>query len=51
MYPVIPAWRTLVLEGWIDWKFFGISAGISAIMFALGYLIHRKLEWRLAESV
>jgi lipopolysaccharide transport system permease protein len=51
MYPVIPAWRTLVLDGWIDWKYFGISAGISATMFALGYFTHRKLEWRLAESV
>lgn len=51
MSPIIPAWRSLILEGALDPGALALSAGISALTFALGYAVYRKLEWRFAESV
>ncbi len=51
MYAVIESWRNLMMEGWMDWKLVGMAAISGAVFSGAGYFLHRRLEWRLAESI
>lgn len=49
MFEVVVAYRELFLHGRIAWEPIGIAYGWAAITLVAGGLIHRHLEWRLAE--
>jgi lipopolysaccharide transport system permease protein len=49
--PLIVAWRTLFLEGIVDWSAVGIAALAGAVSVAVGVLIFQRVQWKLAEAL
>lgn len=51
MTPVILCWRSLFLGDPLSLSYLGAAAGWAALIFAVGLLIYKSLEWRFAEIV
>ena len=51
MYHLVPLWRHLMLDGRLDAAALGRAAVCAAAALALGILVHRRLEARLAEGL
>jgi lipopolysaccharide transport system permease protein len=49
MFEIVVAYRELFVQGKIAWGALAVSYGWAAIALLAGGLIHRQLEWRLAE--
>ncbi len=49
--PLIVAWRTLFLEGIVDWSAVGIAALAAAVSVAIGVLVFQRVQWKLAEAL
>jgi len=51
MYHLVPLWRHLILEGRLEVAALGGASACAAAALALGLLVHRRLEARLAEGL
>lgn len=49
LFGIIEGWHNLFLKGYIDWPLYFISLFQSLTIFALGFLIFKKLSWKFAE--
>jgi len=49
--PLISCWRSLLLEGRLDWSEIGVLALAAAVLIAVGGAIYNKLSPRFAELV
>jgi len=48
---LIMCWRSVFLEGTMPWLHLGAAAAFGVVVFGIGYVLYRKLEWRFAEIV
>jgi len=48
-FGIIEGWHNLFLKGYIDWPLYFISLFQSLTIFAVGFLIFKKLSWKFAE--
>lgn len=52
MAGLIEAYRAVALRGvWPDWSYVGAAAGVSVILFVLGYLYFKRVEWQFADII
>ena len=49
--PIILCWKGLFLDGMLDSHYVYLSILYSAVMFAFGVFIYKKLSWRIAEEM
>ncbi len=47
--PLILNWRSLFLEGTLNWNYVGITLGYAALFIITGHAIYRRLSWKFAE--
>jgi lipopolysaccharide transport system permease protein len=47
--PLIISWRGLLLDGYINWYYCGISLVWALIILWFGQFVYKKLSWRFAE--
>ena len=52
MTGLIESYRAVLLQGvWPDWSNLGIAAGVSAMLFLLGYTYFKRVEWQFADII
>ena len=52
MAALIEAYRDVALRGlWPNWNYLGIAAGLSVLLFVLGYLYFKHVEWQFADLI
>jgi lipopolysaccharide transport system permease protein len=52
MAGLIEAYRDVALHGvWPNWTYLGLAAGISLVLFVLGYLYFKHVEWQFADII
>jgi lipopolysaccharide transport system permease protein len=52
MAGLIEAYRAVTLRGvWPDWNTLGPAAALSALVFVLGYLYFKRVEWQFADII
>ena len=49
--PLISAWRDLLMNGKVDWLYFGVSAVYAGLFYLLGMRIYKRLSWKFAEVI
>lgn len=49
--PLIVNWRSLILEGTLNYSYLLISLGYAVIFLAIGYSVYKKLSWKFAELI
>lgn len=49
LFGIMEGWHNLFLKGYIDWPLYFISLFQSLTIFAVGFLIFKKLSWKFAE--
>jgi homopolymeric O-antigen transport system permease protein len=47
--PLIISWRSLLLDGVMNFTYVKIALVHATVIFFIGYLVYRKLSWRFAE--
>lgn len=52
MATLIEAYRDVMLQGqWPDWVDLWTAAAVSALIFAIGYLAFKRMEWKFADVI
>ncbi len=49
--PLIVAWRTLFLQGIVDWSAIGIASIAAVVSMGVGVLVFQRAQWKLAEAL
>jgi len=49
--PLIMSWRSLFMEGYLDWFYSLISLGYGSLALVIGLLVYKKLSGKFAEVV
>jgi lipopolysaccharide transport system permease protein len=47
--PLILNWRSLFMEGQLNWIYLGISGAYAILFIIIGQTIYKRLSWRFAE--
>jgi lipopolysaccharide transport system permease protein len=52
MTGLIEAYRAVALRGvWPDWASLAPAAGLSLLLFVLGYVYFKRVEWQFADII
>jgi lipopolysaccharide transport system permease protein len=52
MAGLIESYRAVALYGqWPDWRYLGIAAAVSVVIFGLGYAYFKQVEWQFADVI
>ena len=49
---IVESYRAIALHGiWPEWSYLASAAGISAVVFVLGYMYFKRVEWQFADVI